>query len=248
MATCIPSLGPDAPLPPKARLGRPAEVTERYGIVWVALEPPRAPIIAWPDGDDPALGEFSPTAHISEVLAGYQTDNLLDASHFPFLHGSLVTREPKMDRYEVVHESEFEFATWVRYRLAGDPEPLGTLNYTCTLPYSVILRNQKPDGSLRRSFFQAIQPIDEHRTRLFFIVRGHETDPDVLEKDREVEEIVQQEDLWMTAALRRTELSLDDGIDLHVRADKNGIIYRRLLRGLINPNNSGPISEPQEAE
>ena len=70
---------------------RPAGVCERYGIVWVALEPPRLPIVSWPDGDDDRLGEFSPTAHTSEVLAAYQTDNLLDASHFPFLHRSLST-------------------------------------------------------------------------------------------------------------------------------------------------------------
>ena len=74
-ATCIPALGCDATIPSRARLGRPAEVCERYGIVWVALEPPRSAIVSWPDGDDDRLGEFSPTAHTSEVLAAYQTDN-----------------------------------------------------------------------------------------------------------------------------------------------------------------------------
>ncbi|MEY2553498.1 MAG: hypothetical protein QOC57_1358, partial [Ilumatobacteraceae bacterium] len=71
-ATCIPALAAGAPIPTRARLAQPAGVCERYGIVWVALEPPRAPIVSWPDGDDESLGEFRPTAHTSEVLAAYQ--------------------------------------------------------------------------------------------------------------------------------------------------------------------------------
>ena len=47
-ATCIPALGPDAPIPSRARLAQPAAVCERYGIVWVALDEPRLadPVVA----------------------------------------------------------------------------------------------------------------------------------------------------------------------------------------------------------
>ena len=217
-----------------ARLNRPADVCERYGIVWVALEPARVPIPTWPDGDDDGLGEFSPTAHISEVLAAYQTDNLLDASHFPFLHNSLSTRNPLIGDQEVVDQHDFGFST-VQRKLADDNVSTeGWLRYTLVAPFTVMLRSEEPDGRLRNSFFQAIQPIDDRLTRLFFHVRVPETEPSVLAELLADEEVVQQEDLWITAALRRQGMPLGAGTDLHVRSDANAILYRRVLRHVFS--------------
>ena len=233
-ATCIPALGPDAPIPSRARLAQPAGVCERYGIVWVALESPRLAIPTWVDGDDESLGEFSPNAHTSEVLAAYQTDNLLDSSHFPFLHTSLSSRNPMTGEQETVAQHELGFST-VQRKLADDNIATeGWLRYTYAAPFTVLLRSEEPDGGLRQSFFQAIQPIDERRTRLFFIVRVPETDSDALCALREVEEVVQQEDLWITAALRRSGMPLVGAPDLHVRSDTNGILYRRVMRHLLD--------------
>jgi vanillate O-demethylase monooxygenase subunit len=228
-ATCIPALGTGAPLPSRARLTQPAAVCERYGIVWVALEPPRAPIVSWPDGDDDTLGEFRPTAHVSRVLAAYQTDNLLDASHFSFLHGSLSDRNPLMGEHEVVDQHDLGF-TAVQRKLADDAVATeGWLKYTFAAPFTVLLRSEEPDGSVRQSFFQSIQPIDALHTRLFFIVRVPETDPRVLRELLAQEEVVQAEDVWITAALRRQGMPLG-AQDLHVRSDANGILYRRVMR------------------
>lgn len=232
-ATCIPALGRSAPIPSRARLTPPAEVCERHGIVWVALEPPRAPIVSWPDGDDDALGEFRPTAHTSDVLAAYQTDNLLDASHFPFLHESLSTRNPVMGEQEIVDQHEFGFSTAQRKLADDDVSTEGWLRYTLAAPFTVLLRSEEPDGGLRQSFFQAIQPIDEHRTRLFFMVRVPEADPAILNELLAQEEVVQQEDLWITSALRRRGMPVAGAPDLHVRSDGNAILYRRVMRQLL---------------
>lgn len=232
-ATCIPALGAGSPIPSRACLTRPADVCELYGIVWVALESPRLAIPAWPDGDDPTLGGFSPTAHTSEVLAAYQTDNLLDASHFPFLHESLRGRHPLIADHEVVEHHDLGFST-VRRKVADDGQSTeGWLRYTLAVPFTVLLRSEEPDGGLRVSFFQAVQPIDEHHTRLFFQVRVPETDPVELAAALAQEEVVQREDLWITAALRRSGMSLTGGPDLHVRSDGNSILYRRVMRNIF---------------
>ena len=238
-ATCVPSLGSGAPIPPRARLTQPAAVCENYGIVWVALEPPRSPIAPWPDDDDGSLGLFRPTAHTSEVLAAYQTDNLLDASHFPFLHGSLSDRNPLIGDYEVVDQHEFGFSTVLRKMADDNASTEGWLRYTLAAPFTVLLRSEEPDGRLRQSFFQAVQPIDERRTRLFFIVRVPQTDPDELADLLAQEEIVQQEDVWITAALRRRGMPLGTQ-DLHVRSDANAIFYRRVLRHLFDAAGATP--------
>ena len=104
--------------------------------------------MSWPDGDDDRLGEFSPTAHTSEVLAAYQTDNLLDASHFPFLHRSLSTRNPLIGEQEIVDQHDLGFST-VQRKLADDNASTeGWLRYTCAAPFTVLLRSEEPDGAL----------------------------------------------------------------------------------------------------
>jgi vanillate O-demethylase monooxygenase subunit len=234
-ASCIPALGDDGVIPSRARLTAPNGVCERYGIVWIALEHPRVSIPEWPDGDDDSLGEFAPTSHTSEVLAAYQTDNLLDASHFPFLHGSLSARNPVIGEQQIVAQHDLGFST-VQRKLADDNVGTeGWLRYTLVAPFTVLLRSEEPDGRLRQSFFQAIQPIDDRHTRLFFLVRVPETDPSELSELLAQEEVVQQEDLWITAALRRTGMSIapDPHVrrgDLHVRTDGNAILYRRVMR------------------
>ena len=232
-ATLIPSLGPGATLPPRARLGSPTAVCERHGLVWVALDPPRADIPAWPDGGDAALGAFSPTAHTSAVLAAYQTDNLLDASHFGFLHPLLAHRNPLIGQHEVVEQTEFGFKTALAKLADDDSSVEGWLRYTLAAPFTVLLRSEEPDGTLRQSFFQAVQPIDETRTRLFFMVRVPESDPDVLAELLDAEEQVQREDLWITAQQRRAGMAVVGGPDLHVRSDRNAVLYRQVMRHVM---------------
>ncbi len=238
-ASCIPALGAEAVIPSRARLTAPDAVCECYGIVWVALEPARVSIPSWPDGEDDSLGDFSPTSHTSEVLAAYQTDNLLDASHFPFLHSSLSSRNPVIGDQETIDQHDLGFST-VQRKLADDNVGTeGWLRYTLVAPFTVLLRSEEPDGRLRQSFFQAIQPIDDRHTRLFFLVRVPETDPAELTELLAQEEIVQKEDLWITAALRRTGMPIGAGVqdgsaDLHVRTDGNAILYRRVLRHVFD--------------
>ncbi len=231
-ATAIPSLGPGATLPSRACLSRPTGVAEQLGMVWVALEPPRLPIPGWPDFDA-GFGAFSPAAHASAILAAYQTYNLLDASHFPFLHGSLGSRNPLIDTYELVDEHDLGFST-VLQKLADDNVTTeGWLRYSCTAPFTVTLRSEEPDGTLRNSFLQVIQPLSATHTRLFFQVRVPQTDPAELAAMLEVEEGVQREDLWITSAQRRTGMPLTGAPDLHVRSDRNGVLYRRVMRNLF---------------
>ena len=146
---------------------------------------------------------------------------------------SLSSRNPMTGEQETVDQHEFGFSTVQRKFADDNVEIEGWLRYTYAAPFTVLLRSEEPDGSLRQSFFQAIQPIDERRTRLFFVVRVPETDPVALRELREVEEVVQHEDLWITAALRRTGMPVVGAPDLHVRSDANAIMYRRVMRRLL---------------
>ena len=65
-------------------------------------------------------------------------------------------------------------------------------------------------------------------------MRVLEIDPAELTDLRAQEEIVQQEDVWITAALRRRGMPVSGGLDLHVRSDANAILYRRVMRHLLD--------------
>ena len=51
----IPALGPEARIPPAARLSRPAGLVEAHGIVFLAPEDPIAPLGSIPEADDPSF-------------------------------------------------------------------------------------------------------------------------------------------------------------------------------------------------
>jgi hypothetical protein len=52
--------------------------------------------------------------------------------------------------------------------------------------------------------------------------------------------VVQQEDVWITAALRRRGMPVSGGPDLHVRSDGNAILYRRVMRHLFDSHDALP--------
>ena len=82
----IPALGEGAMLPPAARLTPAAAVTEAHGIVFLAPEPPIAPLGSIPEADDEAFMEgLLPTLR-ARGSAGLLADNFLDIAHFPFVH------------------------------------------------------------------------------------------------------------------------------------------------------------------
>ena len=57
------------------------------------------------------------------------------------------------------------------------------------------------------------------------------------------EQEVQLEDLWMNRAVRRTGLRFGNG-ELHVRTDRNGVLYRQIMQALVE----GYLSERHLAD
>ena len=89
----IPALGDDAQFPARASLARPAEVTERDGLVWIAPRAPRAPLPELVPGV-PLKGEDVATVRLPvlrvEANAAMLIDNFLDEAHLPFVHAATI--------------------------------------------------------------------------------------------------------------------------------------------------------------
>ncbi|MEI6701231.1 MAG: Rieske 2Fe-2S domain-containing protein, partial [Actinomycetota bacterium] len=102
----IPALPEGSPLPPRAHLELPAAVEERFGMVFIALESPSAPLptvaedelLTFERGDLPVL--------TTRGSAGLLADNFLDVAHFPFVHSATFGAEAEVmvPSFEVIRE------------------------------------------------------------------------------------------------------------------------------------------------
>jgi phenylpropionate dioxygenase-like ring-hydroxylating dioxygenase large terminal subunit len=82
----IPALGEGATLPPTARLTPAPTVTEAHGLVFLAPDPPMAPLGTIPEAVDAAFMEGTLPTLRARGSAGMLADNFLDIAHFPFVH------------------------------------------------------------------------------------------------------------------------------------------------------------------
>ena len=103
--TCvrIPSLPAGHAIPAKARATAVFKAHERYGLVWVCLADPRAPIPEIAELEDPNYHTFFHSAEVWETSAARMIENFIDTSHFPYVHPDInATRDdPVIPDFEV---------------------------------------------------------------------------------------------------------------------------------------------------
>jgi phenylpropionate dioxygenase-like ring-hydroxylating dioxygenase large terminal subunit len=83
--TRVPSAAPDTPVPPKARLST-VRLSDRYGLVWVCLDEPVAPIPEIAEEAAPSFRRINNPVERWRTSATRMTDNFMDIAHFPFVH------------------------------------------------------------------------------------------------------------------------------------------------------------------
>ena len=99
--TRVPSAAPDTPVPPKARLST-VRVSDRYGLVWLCLDEPAAPIPEIAEEAAPSFRRINNPVERWQTSATRMTDNFMDIAHFPFVHTGTFGRAqdtlvPKID-------------------------------------------------------------------------------------------------------------------------------------------------------
>src|SRR5919201_5672834 len=113
----IPALDPSQPIPRKARV--PAyRVAERYGLVWICLAEPRAPLPDFPELEDPSLRTvplYPPgdPGGLRKARAARMIENFIDSSHFAWVHTDTFGRRdmphvPSVDVKRVGNELAWE--------------------------------------------------------------------------------------------------------------------------------------------
>ena len=243
----IPALGPEATVPPAARLSAPAGLTEAHGIVFLAPDEPLAPLGVIPEADDPSFVAGELPTMTARASAGLLADNFLDVAHFPFVHAGTFGADEaaEVPQYTVARDDwsftmsyEHSFANREDPGVASGLRPLvqtRRLAYRLSAPFHLRLRIDfvEAGGTNVIGFF--IQPETAESCRLYTTLWRDDLDGDRVRLgesiDFEVE--VLQEDLVIQEAFDELVLPLSPTAEVHTRADRTTLELRRVLSDLV---------------
>jgi phenylpropionate dioxygenase-like ring-hydroxylating dioxygenase large terminal subunit len=231
---------------------RPAGLVERWGMVWIAPEPPLVPLFDDPDTEDAAyVGAWLQPARTT-VNAGFVADNFLDVAHFPFVHtGTFGADADKVVEAVDVEPEPGGFRS-VQVQWFDNPEDPGVTSgerplrqrrratYVYRAPFQLMLRLEELDsGSVKTILFFA-QPETDTSTRIYTKMLLHDIGgelrpgPETVAREVAFEEAVLAEDLILQDAVTQRGLPLDMRAELHVRADRLGVALRRELTRFLD--------------
>lgn len=238
----IPAQDRSVPIPTRAACGRAAAVTERYGLVWIAPEPPAWPLPEIAEWDEPATQVFV-TEQTWHAGAAQMTDNFLDVAHFPFTHrGSFGDASDRVVLDYSVVRSGWSFVARHVHQ-ARHVEADGSYGayseriqeYTYTPPHAIHLRLTHPAEGTRSAMAFFMQPVDAATTRLWVL----DLHCDLLARGVDAEQLraarlqVATEDRDLLERFPHTWMPLDLQAEVHTKADRITVELRRVLREIV---------------
>lgn len=245
--TSVPALGPDATIPPRSTVRTAHSVVERYGLIWMAIEEPLTPFPEFPEwgleGFDCAMN----APRRSTSGAGQLVDNFMDATHISTVHAGTfgVPDSPEVPPYSV-EQDEHRVWSWARidYRNLDDPL-VATGEHPEIQPQDLLKRSEGPTTAYVRlefpvtgktiAFLFACCPESSTTTRLFKLMARNDFEGDAqsMQDALAFEDRVLDEDLDVLETYADNRLSLDLQTEVHTRADRLSVAYRRSVAALL---------------
>ena len=242
----IPALGDDASIPARATLAKPAAIVEENGMVWLAPRTPRAPrptlaARPLPEGEEVAT-IIMPVLRVP-ANAAILVDNFLDEAHLPFVHMATIggagpepIERADVDRHGLAFTAvrEHTFTNMTDPDVQDGTKPAiqrrrMTYGYEAPLTATLLLEYLDGDGWQFLTF--TVQPEDERSCRVFQTLTGPGmTDQDQARNAVDYEMSIFAEDLDLQEhALSGLDFLLDPAAELHTRADRVSVEFRRVL-------------------
>ena len=233
MCTRIPSLPPDRGIPAKAR-AVVYHATERYGLVWVCLKTPVADLPELPQEiHDPSHRWEAYSSHGQwKANAARMIENLLDFSHFTWVHPGIlgddtnmqcepseITSVPGGFQYEIIQPVN-------RLKSAS----ASIQRFTVILPLTLFIERRQPDGPEKQTNIYLCSPMSNKETRFFRLSGRNYRDAASDEELNKKHKTIFEQDRVIVEAQRPEELPVDLTEELHLRGpDTAGLEYRRAL-------------------
>lgn len=229
---------PGAAIPPKLCL-QTFPTVEKYGLVWTCLDPSAPQVLPdFHEWDDPNYVRVLPDSVDMNAAAGRQLEGFLDVAHFAWIHTETFgdRSNPIVPRYEVTprpHGLLMDYTSSVsnytpdqRHRA---PEGFVWRRvFEVTVPFSARLTVHFPDNG-HLCILNACCPISARKTRLFVpICRDFDKDfPEQLVKEFNAKVFAEDQDIVETQCPE--DLPIDLTEEVHIRADRTSIEYRKAL-------------------
>jgi len=254
-AQFIPALGAGATLPPNSTL-TPAHVKEHYDLIWIAPEDPVAELLHIAEWDDPTLRKvWLPTVLVT-ASAGQLIDNFLDFGHFPFVHAGTfgAGEDANVHDYSVERsESGWGFVVDYAHSVTNKEDPKvetgehplmqpRIMRYEFQAPFSCNLHLEFPLTAMMNAIVMMCQPVNYNTTQLFMVMLRNDCPTDQLASEAiDYEMAIFAEDLKVVEFLYNKEIPLERGQfergQLHTRADRNTVEFRRIMQRLVTVKN-----------
>jgi phenylpropionate dioxygenase-like ring-hydroxylating dioxygenase large terminal subunit len=258
-ATVVPQLPRQAPVPPRARVAV-HRCTELYGLVWVALAEPAAPVACFPEWGDPGYRHVPCDAYTWECGAARMVENFTDFGHLGYLHdGLLGTRD---DLEVPPHRVESDGAV-LRYALTmavpntndrfavtdvKGARGMQTNTYELTLPYTIHLQCTYHDTGAHRTLYFAVQPRSAHQAT-GYCYQSRDFDLDAPPGPfNDFQSLLAEQDRPVVESQLPLELPLDANAELQLPFDRVAVAYRRGLKGLLEPPRCQPGTDVHALE
>jgi phenylpropionate dioxygenase-like ring-hydroxylating dioxygenase large terminal subunit len=215
---------------------------ERYGLVWVALEPARWPIPDVPELDSTAWRTVRTGPFAWACDASRQVENFTDFGHFAFVHTGLlgdpgnavvaphqVSVDGHVLRYAYGRPDAPNTDAFPIFAAEERKESIRRTRYALHLPYTIVEHIDwgGPDGLL---YFFASQPVADDRCIGYCLVARNYN----LEQPDEViqafERTVFGQDQRVVESQRPDRVPFDLAAELHLTFDAVAVAYRRAMR------------------
>jgi phenylpropionate dioxygenase-like ring-hydroxylating dioxygenase large terminal subunit len=238
----VPSATEGVPPPPRAHLA-PHGCEERYGLVWVCLGTPSAPIPCITQEDDPSFRRINTPVEVWQSSATRMVDNFLDITHFPFVHVGTFgraqdTHVPKFElkplddgyygyRYEVLANNT------TGTLVSGQTQEVvhRSMSSGFSLPF-VVRSTIQYDSGLEHILLLLSTPIDDVTSYFTFVVWRNDDFSVSAEEIIRFDLAIGAEDKRMLEQLDGV-LPLDQTTLVSVQADKCSVEWRRQLADFI---------------
>jgi phenylpropionate dioxygenase-like ring-hydroxylating dioxygenase large terminal subunit len=239
--TAIPQLAEPARVPARARAIAHTAV-ERFGLVWVALEPPRWPLPEVPELESAAWRTVRTGPFGWACDASRQVENFTDFGHFAFVHPGLLGDPGRA----VVASHEVQTDGHVLRYAYGRPDAPNTdafpvfaaearkdetrrTRYALHLPYTIVEHIDwgASDGLV---YFFASQPVTAERCIGYcLLARNYNLEqPDAVLQA--FERTIFGQDQRVVESQRPERVPFDLTAELHLTFDAVAVAYRRAMR------------------
>ncbi len=239
----VPSAVEGVPPPPRAHL-TPYGCEERYGLVWVCIGTPSAPIPTIAQEADPSFRRINTPVEVWRVSATRMVDNFLDISHFPYVHVGTFGRaqDTLVPRFEL-QALDDEFNGY-RYEVlannttgnlvSGQTDQVvhRVMSSGFSLPF-VVRSTIRYDSGLEHILLLLSTPIDDVTSYFTFVVWRNDDFSVSAEEIIRFDLAIGAEDKRMLEKLDGV-LPLDQTTLVSVQADKCSVEWRRQLADFIN--------------